>query len=374
MPTSWVDEALAEAIERLEKVAHGLEPELVAPGVAEGHVRRAARAANLVTSIELTLAPRLPGRDRAPRLARLTGSGLGAAHGMLTTAQRLSACPRTRDAMAMGDLSYAQGAEIARTEAQVPGCEAELVGVARSQPLGVLKDTARALRQAALDPETLEARRRTARHHRHWVDELGMIRYSGAMLPEFGVPFAARLDAETDRVFRAATGEREERSQYAADAFARLVEGKGKGPARRPELVLVGDLDAYAEGRGLEPRIPGVGPVSADTLRRQARDAIVSVVLYSGTDFVKIRRWSRSLPVEIATVLEIGEPPGFAGRRCRRCGSRFRVQGDHIDPHTHGGEMCIDNLQDLCPACHREKTEDDRRRGLLGKAPPRRRK
>lgn len=374
MPATWVDEALSEAIERLEKVANGLEPALVAPGDAEAHLRRVARVANLVTGIELALAPCLSGRDPAQRLARLTGSGLGMAHGMLSTAKRLEACPVTRDALATGDLSYAQASEIARTEAEVPGCEAELVGLARCQPLGALKDAARALRQGALDPEELDARRRKTRHHRHWIDELGMIRYSGAMLPEFGVPFAARLDAETDRVFRAATGEREERACYAADAFARLVAGQGKGPARRPELVLVGDLDAYVKGGGLEPRIPGVGPVSAETLRAQAREAIVSVVLYSGKDLVKIRRWSRSMPVEIATVLEIGEPPHFAGRRCRRCASRFRVQGDHVDPHTHGGEMCIDNIQDLCPPCHAEKTEDDRRRGLLGKAPSRRRK
>lgn len=369
---SWVDEALSGAIELLEKVAVGIEPALAGPSEIERCLRQSARAANLVASIQLGLAPRITGRDPAQRLATWTGQSVGAAAGVVHTAKRLERCPRTRDALARGDVSYAQAGEIARTEAEVAGSESELLGVALSRPFGVLRDTARALRQAAIDPETLEERRRRARHHRAWTDELGMVRYSGAMLPEFGVPFLSRLEAETDRVFRSAAkaGAVEPRAAYAADAFARLVAGAGKGVARRPEIVFVADLDAYVHGHGLRSHIPGVGPVAEETLRRHARDAIVSVVLHQGKEFRTIRRWSRTMPVEIATVLEIGDPPDFAGRRCARCGGRWRLQSDHDDPHTHGGQMCIENINPLCPACHAEKTDEDRRKGLLGDCPP----
>ena len=71
---------------------------------------------------------------------------------------------------------------------------------------------------------------------------------SGALPPEVGVPFTKRMDAETDRVWRAARREGEAtRVQCAADTFAQLVNGQGKTRGR-VDMVVVADLRAYRRG------------------------------------------------------------------------------------------------------------------------------
>lgn len=45
----------------------------------------------------------------------------------------------------------------------------------------------------------------------------------------------------------------------------------------------------------------------------------------------------------------------------RRCGSRDRVQCDHIIPVTQGGTHHLDNLRILCARHHRQKTAQEGR-------------
>ena len=62
-----------------------------------------------------------------------------------------------------------------------------------------------------------------------------MTRFAAALPPEVGVPFANRVDAETDRLWKAAGNERtgNPRSFYAAQAFTRMIDGAGKGKSPR---------------------------------------------------------------------------------------------------------------------------------------------
>ena len=54
-----------------------------------------------------------------------------------------------------------------------------------------------------------------------------------------------------------------------------------------------------------------------------------------------------------------------SGGRCevikdgRPCGSRSRVQCDHIIPVTQGGTHHLDNLRDACFSCHARKTAQE---------------
>jgi 5-methylcytosine-specific restriction endonuclease McrA len=43
------------------------------------------------------------------------------------------------------------------------------------------------------------------------------------------------------------------------------------------------------------------------------------------------------------------------GGRCVRCGSRERLEFDHIIPHAMGGADTFRNLQILCESCNRSK-------------------
>ena len=50
------------------------------------------------------------------------------------------------------------------------------------------------------------------------------------------------------------------------------------------------------------------------------------------------------------------------GYQCVKCGSRVRLEVDHVTPLQKGGETVLENLQTLCRDCHIEKTarENDR--------------
>ena len=77
-------------------------------------------------------------------------------------------------------------------------------------------------------------------------------------------------------------------------------------------------------------KIPGVGPVAPEVATEIARDAFLSGVFFDGTDLRTFARWSRTIPIEVAIALELGEPPEFDGVRCVDCGNRFRVEFDHV--------------------------------------------
>jgi 5-methylcytosine-specific restriction endonuclease McrA len=112
-------------------------------------------------------------------------------------------------------------------------------------------------------------------------------------------------------------------------------------------------------------KIPRVGPVSPQVAREIARDAFLSGVFYDGKDLRQFRRWSRSIPIEVAVALELGEPPGFDGVACVDCSNRFRTEFDHVHPRIAGGPSSNGNLKPRCWRCHQAKTERDRRAGKL---------
>ena len=51
-------------------------------------------------------------------------------------------------------------------------------------------------------------------------------------------------------------------------------------------------------------------------------------------------------------------------RRCAECGATGRLELDHIEPLAEGGRDELGNCQNLCPPCHRVKSEAERKRGI----------
>jgi hypothetical protein len=301
-------------------------------------------------------------------LARSAGSTAGQAREVLGSATALQDCPVTKAAVVSGELSLAQGAEIAKTEAACPGTETELVGLAKGSSLQVLKDTARSRRLQATNPEELHARQQGARELRHWRDELGMVRLAGALPPTVGVPLVNRLEAETDRVRKAARrqGSDEPRAAHAADALVGLLSGKGKGKAGSAELVVVWQRPRTAEGGEGTAHIVGGGPVPVSVARQLAEDASVKAVIHDGVAIHTVKHIGRYIPAELRTALELGGPPAFDGVVCDDCGKRYGIQKDHVNPVANGGRTSQGNLRGRCWDCHQRKTERDRQAGLLG--------
>ena len=185
-----------------------------------------------------------------------------------------------------------------------------------------------------------------------------MICFRGTLPPDVGVSFVNRLDAETDRECRVARreGRFESRAAHAADAFVRMLEGAGKRKARSADLVIVQDLRAHRRGHthpGEVSHIIGGGPIPVRVARERGKDAFLKVVLHDG--------------VQIHTVKHFG--------RYRPADRRYHLQWDHKDPCANDGATSHQNLQPLCVDHHWDKTERDRKAGLLkgksvGRGPP----
>jgi HNH endonuclease len=320
--------------------------------------------------------------DAGDWLASVAGSTAREARDALALVSAVESCPETRDALVAGDVSVAQAREITRTEAAVPGSEGGLLDVARGTSLGVLRDAARDQRVRAIPVEWLHAEQRRRRSIRHWRDEFGMICGRFMLTPDVGVGFVNRLDAETDRVRRAARrgGETEDREAYAADAFARMIKGQGNGRAARADFVAVCDVRAYRRGHAHEGEvchIIGGGPIPVAVVREIAKDAFLKVAFHDGVEIKKIAHLGRRRPAELQTALELGAPPDLAGVTCCEagCDRQYGLEWDHVDPVANQGPTSFENLAARCYPHHREKTKRDRAAGLLGggsggRAPP----
>ncbi|MET1003676.1 MAG: HNH endonuclease signature motif containing protein, partial [Acidimicrobiia bacterium] len=223
-------------------------------------------------------------------------------------------------------------------------------------------------------PEHLHDCQVDAQRFRTWRTELGNVAFQGELPPEIGVPFIQRLDAETDRLWRAASPDERARSRewHAARAFARLVSAEGRGKATTSDLVIVCDINAYRRGRaeGGEPcHIVGGGPIPVSLARELAKDAFLKAVLHDGVNIHTVAHFGRYRPAALQTALDLGAPPEFDGVTCVDCDRRFHLEWDHVDPCANGGSTSLGNLQPRCPRCHDAKTERDRRAGLLRGSP-----
>jgi hypothetical protein len=307
--------------------------------------------------------------DASDWMAAATGSSRREASDALKTVAE--AGPELGDALIAGEVSLEQGAEIVSAPA---GHEAELVELARGSALAPVRDTARKHRLEAMNVDQLHARRQTARAVVHWKDKtLGMVCGRFALPPEVGVPFVNRLDRETDRFWRTAkrSGAPLTREQCAADALVSLSRTRGRGKESRADVVYVVDLNVQVRGHALPGEtchIIGGGPVPLSVVQEQLRDAFIKVALHDGTKVDTIVHYGRRRPALLQSVLDLGAPPEFDGITCAidGCDRRSHHQWDHTDPFANGGPTSQDNLQPLCWTHHQEKTERDRKAGLLG--------
>lgn len=306
--------------------------------------------------------------------ARASGSSPTAAKTAMDTVWAVRECPDTTAAVMAGDVSLEQAGIITKTEFAVPGSEAGLLDVAKKSSLKSLKDTARDTRLGSMDADELYRRQHKARCFRHWRDELGMVRGTFALTPEVGIPIVNGVDVEADRLRRAARrdgGEPEAWETFAADALAARLQGGGtsrKGP--RAELVVVADINALRRGHvheGEPCHVVGGGPIPVEVAREISQDAFIKAVLHDGVEIHRVKHFGRHIKAELRTALELGPVPMFPGKTCCEpgCGRQYNLEWDHVDPVANHGPTAYANLKPRCWPHHRDKTERDRKAGLL---------
>ncbi|HEY7874142.1 MAG TPA: HNH endonuclease [Actinomycetota bacterium] len=367
------DTFIGEAIELLEKSNAELEPELMSAAGARELLADYSRAEKLVAYGIAALARKV--RD-ASVVAQASGISAGKAQAVVRTGEVMASSAELSMAMQTGTVSLDQATEIAKAEEAKPGAAAQLLPVARDQGFHVLKEKARKLKLEAEQYRDLARRQREARSARSYSDELGMVHVHLAWEPHVGTPIVARAEAEAARLGRKAKskGRLEPFERHLADAYAALLSGNGKGRTTRPELVVLVSHEVARRGwtdvrAGEVCKIPGVGPVAPQVAQEIGRDAFVSGVVCDGTDLRQLKRWSRSIPAEVAIALELGEAPDFDGVACVDCGNRFRTEFDHVQPRSRGGPTSAGNLKPRCWSCHQAKSMSDRRAAAGARGP-----
>jgi hypothetical protein len=148
-------------------------------------------------------------------------------------------------------------------------------------------------------------------------------------------------------------------------AFGTSIVGSGS----EAELVAVARQSALAavKDHARKTRLPVVDAEGLYARQRAAR---------------RVRHWRDELGMLCFTgavtpevgipFLEPGAPPDFDGVSFVEagCHRRHHLEWDHVNPVANGGPTCYDNLKPRCWPHHRDKTEHDRRAGLLGGQPP----
>jgi Domain of unknown function (DUF222)/HNH endonuclease len=137
-----------------------------------------------------------------------------------------------------------------------------------------------------------------------------------------------------------------------ARALVERITAEG-GPERAgavPTLVVhadVGLLDGSADGEAVAA-VPGLGPLSADVLRRLACEAKVRLAVDRDGITLDLGRTTRvPSPALAAAVLRRDEGCRFPG-----CGVRRFLQIHHIVPWTEGGPTDLSNLAGHCMRDH----------------------
>jgi hypothetical protein len=306
-------------------------------------------------------------------VARTSGSTPAQARAALSTVTAAAVCPATSEALASGQVSLTQAKEIVAAEAAVPGSESALLEVAATSGMTGLREEARRVVLGSMDRDELHAEQHRSRSVTHWIDSLGMVAGRFRLPPEVGAPFVNRLDVETDRVRRVArrAGSTEARDAHAADAFVAMTSRGGGKRGSRADVVYVCDLNAAARGHTHADELChmiGGGPVPVSVVRAAAVDAFVKVAVRDGTKLDTIVHYGRSIPAELRTALELGDPQRLDGAVCTEegCDRRYGLELDHDDPVANGGPSSYENLDFKCGPDHWAKTERDRKAGLLG--------
>jgi hypothetical protein len=329
-------------------------------------IQRAAAAGRLVVQ-RRAVSSNAWSADGAPSpqvwLAGVTGETLASAARSLVAGEQLAGLEETSRQLAQGSLSEAQAALVASGASADPAAEDRLLKTARRRGLGELGREARAVRHAARGSREPDRERiHRSRYLRTWTSEDGAFEGRFRITPDHGAILQGALDAGYKDVFEQARedGREDPAEAYQADALVDLARAFGAGPTSEggPRAVLHIRVDHSVLSRGYTQagevcEIHGGGPISAETARSFAEDAILRALLVDADgQVVAVRHAGRTITAETRRRLIERDPvcvvPG--------CGRRRHLEIHHLTPYSLGGQTSIDNLARVCSHHHDQIT------------------
>ena len=236
--------------------------------------------------------------------------------------------------------------------AATPENEGRLIEASKRESFGQLRKTCAGEKAKARSAEQERARHDRIyreRSHRSWIDAEGAYRYEGKTTAMVGARIDAAIEAETERVFKAAyaEGRREPAGAYRADAVANLItEG---GASVETTVIIRTDASHMAGGEGTCETSAGSVPVD-EVIGAVLAGAFVKVLETDGTDVTRVAHPGRHRPAVLDTA--VMERDDY---RCVRpgCGATQRLEVHHYKvDHAKGGATAYWNLATLCRHDH----------------------
>lgn len=295
-------------------------------------------------------------------LAARTRTSRTAARRTLTTSRRLTTRPATDTAVRTGTASAGQADDICDATDTAPDAETDLLAAAHTDTRAQLRRRAAHAKQSA-DTDRAATRRRlhTQRCVRRWDDPDGManllLRLHGEDMTR--VDTALRTDLERARRTTPPDDATPAAAHLADLLRARLLDRTPQPAATatpaRADKKVIALIDVTALNRGTTHpgetcEIAGVGPVSVAAIQRLIGDATLTLVLRNGVDVRNVTHLGRSVTAHQRTALEA------RGACCEFCGSRHRVEIDHITGWALTHTTRLDDLSLKCWDCHDRKT------------------
>ena len=366
--TSAVRADVAAAVDLLTEALRRLDPRDVPLPEVTSLWESFNRAGRVAATGEMTLADRVREADqwrrsgfRSPEewMARKKGTSLGAARDQLAASKQLEALPDTAEALRSGVISPEQAVVVADAAAMNPQAEQDLIRRAqRDSHRGLRQEAAR--RKAQADPDPEAKARRHHRERRAWccVDEEGRFNLQAQGPVSLGGAFQARLERETDRLFRAARaeGRHEPREAYMFDALMALADDTPEASRVAPKhLALIRvDLEALVRGRVQDEEvceIGGLGPISVDEARALLGESILHLVTTKAQMVQSITHLGRG-PNAVQELALLWQSQSCTVAGCHRT----RTENDHRIEFSTTRHTRLDELDPLCDHHHDLKT------------------
>lgn len=322
--------------------------------------------------------------ERARRVAELEERGVAAREGLSATsfladrlrmapawaaryvawARALARAPRTREALAQGEIHPSAAAVLLQARASSAELferdEQVLVDAARTLPHRDLRRVVAHWRQAADpvaavgDAERLHARRRL--HVSPTLD--GMVRVDGDLDPETGQVLITALDAEISADMRASHDlDTRTWAQRRADALAEICRryldssDRSEVGGERPHVVVNVDVAALLGDPYGRAEFEDAGLLTPPQVRRWACDAhLIRLLSKGGSQPLDVGRRTPVVPPALRRALVARD----RGCRYPGCGRPPRwCDAHHVKHWADGGETCLANTILLCRRHHR---------------------
>jgi hypothetical protein len=309
----------------------------------------------------------------------------GAAMERVGVARQLNQLPKFEAALSRGEIGYQHVAVMAKSAEHVGAAavrkeEAKLLEVARTMDPGQFTGVAKSF-EHRVDAEGVlaEANRAYARRYLHISEPKdGTVRLDGLLDAEGGATLKTALGA----LMKPSKNDDRSSGQRQADALVevsrRQLSGKGLPDVagQRPHLIIRASADTVAglPGAPAGELVLG-GTIPAETVRRVACDAAITLITGRGELEHEISHASRTISASLRRKLEARDD------RCvfEGCDMPARwTDGHHLIHWADGGPTTLENLALLCRGHHTKVHEEGwrlRRRnegGYTAIPPPRR--